>query len=334
MGTGIWSKVRETYPPKPTFTEKDLPDLSGSVYLITGGTGGIGFELAKFLYEKNGTVFMAGRNAENGDKAISTLKSLYPESNGHAEFLNIDLSDLTRVKPAVEELEKRTQRLDVVWHNAGVMMPPFGSKTKQGYEIQLGTNILAPWLLQHFLTPLQARTAALSDTPKASVRSVWTGSFGIHLSPPNGGIKWDDMNFQNCPNTSMGKMNAVADAYAQSKAANLYLSKEAAKRWGDKGIISLCLNPGNLKTDLQRHAPGLLNIFLEWFMLYPAYYGGLTELFAGLSPKIDEGKNGAYVIPWGRFGDEGVRKDIQKGVEEGNGKRLWEWCENECKPYM
>jgi hypothetical protein len=54
-------------------------------------------------------------------------------------------------------------------------------------------------------------------------------------------------------------------------------------------------------------------------------------MWAGLSPKITEENNGAYVIPWGRFGSP--RVDITNGLEE-NGKKLWEYCEGECKDYM
>jgi len=87
--------------------------------------------------------------------------------------LNLDLNDLSTIKGSAQAFLTEENRLDVVWHNAGVMMPPSGSKSKQGYELQLGTNVIAPWLFQSFLTPLMQRTAALPDTPKDSVRVIW-----------------------------------------------------------------------------------------------------------------------------------------------------------------
>jgi retinol dehydrogenase-12 len=56
------------------------------------------------------------------------------------------------------------------------------------------------------------------------------------------------------------------------------------------------LNPGNLKTELQRHVPSLQMRIFHW-MSYAPIYGAYTELFAGLSPEVTMEKNGA----WSRF---------------------------------
>lgn len=90
--------------------------------------------------------------------------------------MNLDLSDLSTIKGSAQAFLSAENRLDVVWHNAGVMMPPSGSKSKQGYELQLGTNVIGPWLFQSFLAPLMQQTAALPDTPKDSVRVIWVNT--------------------------------------------------------------------------------------------------------------------------------------------------------------
>lgn len=68
------------------------------------------------------------------------MKAAYPESKGKAIFLSLDLSDLTTIKSSADEFLAKESRLDVLWLNAGVMVPPQGLKTTQGYELQLGTN--------------------------------------------------------------------------------------------------------------------------------------------------------------------------------------------------
>lgn len=66
--------------------------------------------------------------------------------------------------------------------------------------------------------------------------------------------------------------------------------------------------------------------------MHALYWGVVTYLFAGLSPQIDqEGYNGAYIVPWGKIGKP--REDVEKMLPE-NGKRLWEWYEEECREFM
>ncbi len=132
-------------------------------------------------------------------------------------------------------------------NNAGVMSPPKGSKTKQGFELQLGTNVIGHHVLLVLLTPLILETAKVS--PLGSVRVIWTSSIGSQTSSPkNGGIQWDDINFNH---TSSGSYNFTA--YGQSKAGNVFQAAEFARRYGDFGILSASLHPGSLRTNLQRH---------------------------------------------------------------------------------
>lgn len=118
------------FPPAPRFTEKDLPLLSGKVIIVTGAAGGIGFELAKMLYAKGGTVYIAARSEKRAVDAISKIKTDIPKSTGTLMVMVIDLADLVTIRPAVEGFLKQESRLDVLVHNAGIMEPPAGSKTK------------------------------------------------------------------------------------------------------------------------------------------------------------------------------------------------------------
>ena len=132
------------FPPAPTFTDANLPSLTGKVYIITGAASGVGFELAKILYLKGGTVYIAARSAARCSGAIKQIleqtsnsgssKKEKEYAKGKLESMVVDLSDLTTVKPAVEQFLKSETRLDVLVHNAGVMTPPAGSKTKQASD--------------------------------------------------------------------------------------------------------------------------------------------------------------------------------------------------------
>jgi len=100
------------------------------VFLVTGAASGIGFELAKMLYSKNATIYIAARSSNRAGEAIKTLQTEIPKSQGRLAPLVVDLADLSSIKPAVQTFLSRETRLDCLMHNAGVMQPPTGSKTK------------------------------------------------------------------------------------------------------------------------------------------------------------------------------------------------------------
>jgi retinol dehydrogenase 12 len=147
--------LSEFFPPSPDFTEKDLPSLSGKAYLITGGAAGIGKELARILFSAGATVYIAGRSLSNIEKAMKDIEhspvqlqsAAATPATGRMVPLILDLADLPFIKPAVEKLKQQTSKLDVAFLNAGVMVPPRGSKTKQGYELQWGTNVVGHFVL-------------------------------------------------------------------------------------------------------------------------------------------------------------------------------------------
>jgi retinol dehydrogenase-12 len=117
----------------------------------------------------------------------------------------------------------------VLWNNAGVMVPPQGSKTKQGYELQLGTNNVAPFLFTKLLTPTLIKTAKIE--PPGTVRVVWTSSSAAESFSPNGGVDLGNLDYKTD--------KAPWHKYGVSKAGNILHSKEYARRYGGDGIISV-----------------------------------------------------------------------------------------------
>jgi NAD(P)-dependent dehydrogenase (short-subunit alcohol dehydrogenase family) len=115
-----------------------------------------------------------------------------------------------------------------LWNNAGVMIPPQGSKTKQGYELQYGVNNIAHFLLTHFLRP--ALEAAARTAPKASVRVIWVASSAADAAP-NPAIDLTNMDYHREEGAWM--------KYSRSKAASVVHSAEFARRTKGTGIISL-----------------------------------------------------------------------------------------------
>ena len=199
------------------------------MFLVTGGATGIGLELVQILYAHNAKVYIAARSEEKASKAIASIETSFPKSTGELHFLHLDLSDLVLVKKSAESFLSKETRLDVLWNNAGVMVPPQGSKTKQDYESQLGTNCLGPFLFTKLLTPLLVESA--KSAPRGSVRVVWLSSSAAESLSPKGGIDMTKLDYK--------KDESAWYKYAVSKTGNIFYSKEFARRHKADGVVSV-----------------------------------------------------------------------------------------------
>lgn len=327
----------QMFPPSPTFTESNLPSQHGKVFIITGGYSGVGFELAKILFSANGTVYVAGRDEARASAAIEQIKAAFPNNStnsdseaagpgGKVEFLYVDLSDLSTVKGCVKTFLEKEKRLDVLWNNAGISMPPQGSMTAQGHEAMMGTNCLGPFLLTSLLLPILKSTA--QTAPDAAVRVVWTSSIAVDSSAPDEGVTREEMG-------KYDKSMSNLRYYSASKMGNWMLASQLARH--EPAILSVTQNPGNLKTGLLKHRPWLMALFSP--LLYAAKFGAYTELYAGLSPELGVENNGAYIVPWGRIHPgprEALVNTLRAKDEGGTGRaeEFWEWCEQETRDYM
>lgn len=316
------------YPPNPTLTEQNIPSQKGKVFIVTGGASGIGYHLAAILFGAGAKVYIAGRSEANARQSIKEIKAGLCDSSSadELEYLHLELDNLSTIKASAEAFNNKEPKLDVLWNNAGVSMPPLGSVSKQGHELQLATNCLGPYLFTQLLSPsLQA--AAQTSSP-GSVRVVWTNSFIVDLTAPTGGMSMADVT---SPSMDQNKN------YTTSRVGNWFLASELAREIGSHGILSATQNPGNLKTNLLRHTSKWLQLSVSP-LLYNAKMGVYTELWAGLSPDLTMEINGGYVIPWGRI-HPSPRKDLidaLKSVEEGGTGRADEfrnWCEKETAEY-
>lgn len=319
--------VRQVFPSHADFREEHLPSQHGRVVIVTGSSSGMGMELARILYLKGATVYLAARSKDKLDRAYKDIVGSAPPNSpvGRLEILLLDLADLTSIKKSAEDFMSREPHLHVLVHNAGVMNPPANSRTKQGYDLEMGTNCLGPFLFTQFLLPtLISTTRALRDAGLpanlAASRIVWTSSISIFAAAPHG------MVFDSQPTShgTMGGPTIMTDIqlnYAQSKVGNVFHSAEIVRRYADEGIISIALDPGLLKTELQRnHTPA--QKAMGKFFFKDAKYGAYTELFAGFSPEVtvEKAKEGAFVIPWGKWGVFAAR--YEEGDRGGAGEEI------------
>ncbi|KAF5382757.1 hypothetical protein D9615_002891 [Tricholomella constricta] len=312
MGNTVSSIFTQSLPPKPAFSVDDIPDLAGKVVIVTGSNTGIGKETVKAsaLLAHNAKVYMAARSAE---KAKAAIEDLRVQTGKEALFLKLDLADLKSVKAAAVEFQEKEKELHILFNNGGVMQSPVDQLTADGYDLQMGTNVLGHFYFTKLLLPTLTSTARAS--PEKHVRVLTTSSVMHYI----GGLNFNT--FKDGP--ARRKLSTVA-LYSQSKYGDLVFALELARRYGDQGVVSMAINPGNIVSDLQRHLSWLKSRVSHCF-LYPTPYGALTQLWAGTTKEGAE-FNGKYLVPWARIGTP--RPDAEDPVL---GKQLWEWLEEQVE---
>ncbi|KAJ6598506.1 oxidoreductase [Mycena sp. CBHHK59/15] len=289
----------------------DIPDLSGKIILVTGGTAGIGKEsVLAFAKHNPARIYFTGRDSQRATATIAEAKTA--ATSVAVIFLQCDMTSLKAVEAAAKQVISESDRLDILMCNAGIMaVPP--ALTKDGYEIQFGTNHIAHALLIKLLLPTLLRTA---DTPNSDVRivSLTSQGFGGH---PRGGIIFKDLR------TKQSSMLSAA-RYGQSKVANLLYAAELARRY--PRITSLSVHPGVVRTGLVEKSSGftkaLVYITSPFSMMTPTE-GARNQLWAATGDKTKM-INGEYYEPVGMPG-----RHLRMSRDQKLAGQLWDWTDKE-----
>ncbi|KAG7097540.1 hypothetical protein E1B28_004879 [Marasmius oreades] len=304
------------YPPPPTWSPKEMPDLTGQVVIVTGGNTGLGKLTVKELLEHNARVYIAARNRKSSEETIEELRL---QTGKEAMFLHLDLADLPSVKSCAEEFMSKEAQLHLLYNNAGIMEPPVRQLTAQGFDLQFGVNVLGHFYLTKLLLPILLSTARVS--PEKHVRVVNLSSLA-HVYFPY-------LNFNSFKDSPVRRTLGIIPSmlYSQSKFGNVVFSKELARRYGEQGIVSMSLHPGAIDTSLWTAGamPWIIVFLARLFVIQSLEYGAYTQLYAGTAPEAAE-MNGQHFIPWARHG-----KAHQNSEDAVLGRQLWEYMEEQVK---
>ena len=284
---------------------QNINGQEGKTIIITGATSGLGKEATRVLAKKNATVIMAVRNTQKAEMVVSEIRKEC--ANVKIDIRKLDLGSLDSISSFAKGVLENYKKLDILINNAGIMMCPY-SKTKNGFEIQMGTNHLGPFALTGLLMPL------LMSTKNA--RIVSTSS----VAHNQGNIDFTDINWKK------RKYN-TSKAYSDSKLANLYFSYELKRRLEnfENPPLVVTAHPGGTKTDLARHS-GIFNILMN-FLFLPVEKGVLSTLRAATDLNA---KSGDYYGPGGFMQVRGfpeIVKSSKMSHNLTNAKRLWDLSE-------
>ncbi|RJF88417.1 SDR family NAD(P)-dependent oxidoreductase [Oleomonas cavernae] len=289
-----------------------VPDQTGRVAVVTGANSGLGLETALGLAQRGAQVILACRDQAKTEAAIARIRGRHPAAR--VEFMALDLADLASVAGFAGQVMGRLERLDLLINNAGVMALPL-RRTKDGFEMQVGTNHLGHFALTGRLLPLVQKTGGSRIVTVAS------------LAHRRGRIDLDDLNWERRPYSKW-------DAYGQAKLANLVFALELHRRLAASGskTISTAAHPGFAATNLltagpimEKSAIAKAVMSLSGALLaQSSAKGAIPTLHAAMTPGI---AGGSYWGPDGPFemwgGAPAPAVALKKAQSEKTGAGLW-----------
>ena len=291
---------------KEKWTAENVPSQKGKVVIVTGSSSGIGYEAARVLANKGAEVIIAVRSEGKGEKAVAKIKD--QNADAKVKLMLLDLADLNSVEQFANEFQAEYSKLDILINNAGVMMPPYG-KTKDGFELQIGTNHLGHFALTGQLFGMLQKTA---DSRIVNVSSI---------AHTQGNLDFDDLNWEN-------RNYKLMRSYGDSKIANLYFTYELEARLAEvgKNPMATAAHPGWTATELQRHS-GLASFGNKLFAM-PIEQGALPTLRAATDVQA---KSGDYYGPDGYREMRGYPVKVKSNKlshDKDIAKKLWKVSED------
>jgi len=280
---------------------KDVPDLHGITALVTGANSGIGFFTALELARAGAHVVAACRDPSRGAEALARWSEAAPGASFRLEPL--DLADLGSIRALAARVGDRSEKLDLLVNNAGVMAVPRRELTADGFERQFGVNHLGHFALTTLLAPSLRRSRA----PRVVTVSSGLAAFG----------RVDLANLQS------ERQYSPWSSYTASKLANLLFMLELGRRaaW----LTSVAAHPGVSPSNLQRHMRGA-GLWVVTTIGQRAEHGALPSLYAATS----QVRTGELYGPARFFHTRGSPARVRlpkRALDAERARELWEASE-------
>lgn len=288
----------------------DLPEQTGRVAVVTGGSRGIGLEAVRVLLKLDMHVIVGSSSVSSAEKALKPLQE-EAAGRGKLEVWQLDLAEQSSVRRFCQQFIDTKLPLHLLLCNAGIMFYPRHQLTVDGFEQHMAVNHLGHLYMQHLLLP---RLIA-GGTKERRARIVNVAS-AAHAC---GYIQFDDI--------MLSRFYSAKGAYFQSKGAQIMCSNYLSRHLADNNLPVICssLHPGVIYTDLYNHTtvyklagPILKRIWKS------TKDGAETLLYASLSPE-SETMNGAYFENAAKYGAASYTESVEDQT------KLFKMCCDFCK---
>jgi len=250
--------------------------MNGKVVLITGGNAGVGKETAVGLAREGADVVFTARDATRGADALADIRER--SGNDTVEVMALDLASFASIRSFSEAFLASHDRLDVLVNNAGLVQKR-RALTDDGFEMTFGVNHLGHFLL----------TSLLLDRLRASAPArVVVVSSHAHKHA-GGGLDFDDLQSE--------RAYKSFQVYGKTKLANIYFTREQARRVDPAEVTVNALHPGFVASRFGRDGDtgrlgNVAMVLGRPFAISPEK-GALTSIWLASSPDV-EGTTGGY----------------------------------------
>ncbi|MEO1679722.1 MAG: SDR family NAD(P)-dependent oxidoreductase [Pseudomonadota bacterium] len=305
----------------------DGMDLTGQVFVVTGGYSGLGAETSRVLLGAGAKVVVAGRTARSQAEFAEAMvgQSSGGEQPIAAEQIDtthaLDLGSLASVAEFARYVDDTYPQIACLVNNAGVMNTPPG-ETEDGFDVQMGTNVIGHFLLAKRLAPKTAR-------------QVWLSSSGHALiGDPPGNHDPDK-----APRIDLDAIATVDPSaydswrrYQQSKLGAILLAKQFAVEFPHLKTCSV--HPGVVRTNLSRHTSSWLLLKYFWAMvtgrgqrIVTPDEGARTQVLCAVMPEAAL-ETGAY------YSECQVTKPAKAAENAEDAARLYAYCDSATRPFQ
>jgi len=309
----------KTKEPRTALEAVEGIDLSGKVFVVTGAYSGLGAATTRALLQAGATVVAAGRNMESQREFSNELKGSGDFEDSQLDASQtVDLASLGSAADFAKYVRAKYTTVHALINNAGVMNTPAGV-TADGFEIQMGTNVIG-----HFLV-----AKLLADVTK---RQIWLSSKGHAIlgTPPFG------HDLVRAPRIDLDAITQMDERsyqgwqrYQQSKLGAILLAKQFPLE--HPGLTACSVHPGIVQTNLSRHTS--IWSLLKFVVAMPlggersvsAEVGARTQTMCAVTPELQEG---AYYVGC----KPSETAECAQNMDDA--KRLYDYCDKATRSFQ